>query len=114
MGRKRKLTKVGNRPRADGHTEDKAMREATYDPGYERSSIKMNSFWKFLPSILLIGALGALIVAWPYLFPEPTVDSLAQECTVKCARFNKNGNLKAQEAPYSPKASGKKFSCDCG
>jgi hypothetical protein len=74
----------------------------------------MNRLWKLSLSILLIGALGALVVAWPYLFSEPTVGDLAQECTLKCARYNQSGNLKRHESPYSPKASGKEYICDCG
>ena len=73
----------------------------------------MNRLRELLPSILLIGALGALVVAWPYLFSEPTVSDLAQECTLKCSRFNQSGNLTRRESPYSPKASGKKYTCDC-
>jgi hypothetical protein len=89
-------------------------RESTYFTNDEHSSIKVNRLWKFLPSILLTGALGALVVAWPYIFPKPTVNELIQECTQKCARFNKSGNLRKEESPYSQKASGQKYSCDCG
>jgi hypothetical protein len=73
----------------------------------------MKRFSGLLPTMLLAAALGALVIGWPYVFPSPTYEDLADECAQKCASYHRFGVLEREATPYSNKPSSIKYSCHC-
>ena len=63
--------------------------------------------------LLLALAFSAVVIGWPYLFPQSSIQDLARDCTGKCRKFNMLGNLEKEAAPYTPKYSPSQYSCRC-
>ena len=63
--------------------------------------------------ILILIALGALLIGFPYIFPTPTFQDLLNDCMQQCEKINALGQLERESTPYSPKLSAAKYSCHC-
>ena len=75
--------------------------------------MSIKSYLKSRIYILVLIALGALVVGFPYIFPTPTYQDLENDCMRQCEKLGAAWKLEKESVPYSPKFSSANYSCHC-